>query len=57
MLINYIFAVAVYNLFPPLEQFLMPFRQKSRVKELDEPVFKNLFVIEDKQCPSYGLTG
>ena len=51
-LINYVFSVAVYNLLPPLNQFVdavlpkMPKNQKSGIEEFVEPVFKVLFIVE-----------
>ena len=49
-LINYVFSVAVYNLLPPLNQFvdaILPKIPKSGIEEFVEPVFKVLFIVED----------
>ena len=48
-LINYMFSVAVYDLFPPLDQFVNvvpPKIPRSGIKEFVEPVFKVLFIVE-----------
>ena len=48
-LINYVFSVAVYNLFQPLDQFVNAIPSKipgSGIKEFVEPVFKVLFIVE-----------
>ena len=48
-LINYVFSVAVYNLLPPLDQFvnaILPKIPRSGIKEFVEPVFKVLFIVE-----------
>ena len=48
-LINYVFSVVVYNLLPPLEQFvdaIPPKIPRSDIKEFVEPVFKVLFIVE-----------
>ena len=47
--INYVFFIAVYNLFPPLNQFVnavLPKISGSDIKEFVEPVFKVLFIVE-----------
>ena len=48
-LINYVFFVAVYDLLPPLDQFVDAVQPKisgSGIKEFVEPVFKVLFIVE-----------
>ena len=48
-LINYVFFVAVYDLLPPLDQFVDAILAKisgSGIKEFVEPVFKVLFIVE-----------
>ena len=48
-LINYVFSVAVYNLLPPLDQFVNTIPPKipgSGIKEFVEPVFKVLFIVK-----------
>ena len=48
-LINYVFSVAVYNLLPPLDQFVdavSPKIPRSNIKEFVEPVFKVLFIVK-----------
>ena len=48
-LINYVFSVAVYNLLPPLDQFVdavLPKISGSGIEEFVEPVFKVLFIVE-----------
>ena len=52
-LINYVFSVAVYDLLPPLDQFVDAVSQKipgSGIEdccmEFVEPVFKVLFIVE-----------
>ena len=48
-LINYLFSVAVYELLPPLDQFVdvvLPKISRSGIEELVEPVFKVLFIVE-----------
>ena len=48
-LINYIFSVAVYDLLPPLDQFVNavpPKIPESGIKEFVEPVFKVLFIVK-----------
>ena len=48
-LINYVFFVAVYDLLPPLDQFVdavLPKIFGSGIKEFVEPVFKVLFIVE-----------
>ena len=48
-LINYVFSVAVYNLLPPLDQFvnaILPKIPRSGIKEFVEPVFKVLFIVK-----------
>ena len=48
-LINYIFSVAVYNLLPPLDQFvdaILPKISRSGIEEFVEPVFKVPFIVE-----------
>ena len=48
-LINYVFSVAVYDLLPPLNQFVdavLPKISGSGIEEFVEPVFKVLFIIE-----------
>ena len=48
-LINYVFSVAVYDLLPPLDQFVdavLPKIPGSDIKEFVEPVFKVLFIVE-----------
>ena len=55
-LINYVFSVAVYNLLPPLDQFvdaILPKIPGSGIEKFVKPVFKVLFIVER---PSYGLT-
>ena len=57
-LINYIFSVAVYNLFPPLDQFVDAIPPKipwSAIEEFVEPVFKVLFIVEG--CRHHRLKG
>ena len=49
MAINYVFSVAVYNLLPPLDQFVNavpPKISRSDIKKFVEPVFKFLFIVE-----------
>ena len=49
-LINYVFSIAVYNLLPPLDQFVdaaSPKIRRSNIKEFVEPVFKVLFIVKD----------
>ena len=49
MAINYVFSVAVYNLLPPLDQFVdavPPKIPESGIKKFVEPVFKVLFVVK-----------
>ena len=48
-LINYVFSVAVYNLLPPLDQFvdaIPPKIPRSGMEEFVEPVFKVLFIVK-----------
>ena len=48
-LINYVFSVAVYDLFPPLDQFIDAVPPKipgSDIEKFVEPVFKVLFIVE-----------
>ena len=48
-LINYVFSVAVYDLLPPLDQFvnaIVPKIPGSDIKEFVKPVFKVLFIVE-----------
>ena len=48
-LINYVFSIAVYNLLPPLDQFvnaISPKIPKSGIEEFVEPVFKVFFIVE-----------
>ena len=48
-LINYVFSVAVYDLLPPLDQFVDTVPPKipgSGIEEFVEPVFKVLFIAE-----------
>ena len=48
-LINYVFSVAVYNLFPPFDQLVdavPPKTPGSGIKEFVEPVFKVLFIVK-----------
>ena len=47
-LINYVFSIAVYDLLPPLDQFVNavpPKIPRSGVKEFVEPVVKVLFLL------------
>ena len=49
-LINYVFSVAVYDLLPPLDQFVdavPPKIPKSGIEKFVEPVFKVLFIVKD----------
>ena len=49
-LINYVFSVAVYDLLPPLDQFVnavLPKIPGSGIKEFVKPVFKVFFIVED----------
>ena len=48
-LINYVFSVAVYDLLPPLDQFvdvIPPKISGSGIEEFVKPVFKVLFIVE-----------
>ena len=48
-LINYVFSIAVYNLLPPLNQFVdavPPKIPRSGIKQFVEPVFKVLFIVK-----------
>ena len=48
-LINYVFSFAVYDLLPPLDQFVdavLPKIPGPGIDEFVEPVFKVLFIIE-----------
>ena len=48
-LINYVFSVAVYDLLPPLNQFvdaILPKVSGFGIEEFVEPVFKVLFIVE-----------
>ena len=48
-LINYVFSIAVYDLLPPLDQFvdaILPKIPGSGIKKFVEPVFKVLFIVE-----------
>ena len=48
-LIKYVFSVAVYDLPPPLDQFIdavPPKIPESGIEEFVEPVFKVLFIVE-----------
>ena len=50
-LINYVFSVAVYDLLPPLDQFVDAVPPKipgSGIEEFVEPVFRVLFIVESK---------
>ena len=46
---NYVFSVTVYDLLPPLDQFvnaILPKMPGSGIEEFVEPVFKVLFIVE-----------
>ena len=48
-LINYVLSVAVYNLLPPLDQFvdaILPKISGSGIKEFVMPIFKVLFIVD-----------
>ena len=48
-LINYVFSIAVYDLLPPLDQFVnavLPKIPRSGIEEFVEPVVKILFIVE-----------
>ena len=48
-LINYVFSVAVYDLLPPLDQFVdavPPKIPRSGIEEFVEPVFKVFFIVK-----------
>ena len=48
-LINYVFSVAVYNLLPPLDQFVnavLPKISGSNIEKFVRPVFKVLFIVK-----------
>ena len=48
-LINYVFSIAVYDLLPPLNQFVdadPPKIPRSGIEEFVEPVFKVLFIVK-----------
>ena len=48
-LINYVFSVAVYDLLPPLDQFVNAVPPKipgSGIEKFVEPVFKVLFIVK-----------
>ena len=48
-LINFVFSIAVYDLLPPLDQFVnavLPKIPESGIEEFVEPVFKVLFIVE-----------
>ena len=48
-LINYVFFIAVYDLLPPLDQFVnavLPKISGSGIKEFVETIFKVLFIVE-----------
>ena len=48
-LINYVFSIGVYNLLPPLNQFVDAVPSKipgSGIEEFVEPVFKVLFIVK-----------
>ena len=48
-LINYVFSIAVYDLLPPLDQFVdvvLPKILRSGIEEFVGPVFKVLFIVE-----------
>ena len=48
-LINYVFSIPVYDLLPPLDQFVdavLPKIPGSGIEEFVEPVFKILFIVE-----------
>ena len=48
-LINYVFSVALYDLLPPLDQFVDAAPPKipgSGIKEFIEPVFKVFFIVK-----------
>ena len=48
-LINYVFSVAVYDLLPPLNQFVdvvLPKIPRSGIEEFVEPVFRVLFIVK-----------
>ena len=54
MAINYVFSVAVYDLLPPLDQFVnavLPKIPRSGIKEFVEPVFKVLFIVKGNTPP------
>ena len=47
-LINYVFSIVVYDLLPPLDQFIDAIPPKipsSGIKEFVEPVVKVLFIV------------
>ena len=47
--INYVFSIAVYDLPPPLDQFVnavLPKIPGSDIEEFVEPVFKVLFIVK-----------
>ena len=51
-------SVAVYNLLPPLDQFVdavLPKIPGSGIEEFVEPIFKVLFIVEGNSS-SYGST-
>ena len=48
-LINYVFSMAVYDLLPPLNQFVnavLPKIPGSGIEEFVQPVFKVLFIVK-----------
>ena len=48
-MVNYVFSVAVYDLLPPLDQFVdvvPPAIPRSGIEEFVEPIFKVLFIVE-----------
>ena len=50
-LTNYVFSITVYNLLPPLDQFVQCRSTKntrSGIEEFVEPFFKVLFIVEGK---------
>ena len=52
-LINYVFSVAVYDLLPPLNQFvdaIPPKISRSGIEEFVEPVFNVLLIVKGNAC-------
>ena len=48
-LINYVFSIVVYDLLPPLDQFIdavLPKIPESSIEEFVESVFKVLFIVK-----------